>query len=292
MIIFLTGATGYIGSAVASALQKAAHAVIGLARSDEAAGQLHLRGISAHRGDLTNPQSLVGAAAAADGVIHTATTNDGTLDREAVCAMLGAVLGAGKPFVYTSGIWVLGDTHGQVADESWPVSPAALVVWRPAVEEMVLQSAQQNVQSIVIRPGVVYGRGGGIPADFRESARTHGAARFVGGGENRWPVVQVDDLARLYVRALESAPPASLLHAADRSAHRVKEIAEAASIGAGAEGRTESWPMEEARNTLGAYADALALDQQVSAEKARDLLGWRPRADGILYDLRCGSYVS
>jgi nucleoside-diphosphate-sugar epimerase len=292
MIIFLTGATGYIGSAVASALQKAGHSVIGLARSDEAAGQLHLKGICAHRGDLTSPESLIGAASAADGVVQTATTNDGGLDRAAICAMLGVVAGAGKPFVYTSGIWVLGETHGQIADETWAVHPAALVAWRPAVEEMVLQAAQQNVQSVVIRPGIVYGRGGGIPAELRQSARTDGAARFVGDGENRWPAVDVDDLADLYVRALENAPAASLLHAVEGSAHRVKEIAEAASTGAGVGGLTESWPLEEARKTLGAYADALTLDQQVSAEKARDMLGWRPRATGILEDLRRGSYVS
>jgi nucleoside-diphosphate-sugar epimerase len=292
MIIFLTGATGYIGSAAGSALQKAGHSVIGLARSDEAAGRLHLRAIAAHRGDLASPESLRDAAMAADGVIHAGTTNDGALDQAAVRVMLDAIAGSGKPFIYTSGVWVLGDTGGRVADETWPVNPAPLVAWRPAAEQFVLQSSERNVRSIVIRPAVVYGRGEGIPADFVESARTHGAARYVGNGENRWPVIDVDDLGDLYVRALEKAPAGTVLLASDGSAHRVKEIAEAASIGAGAGGRTESWPIEEARKTLGAYSDALALDQLISGERARVMLGWKPRASGILEDLRLGSYVS
>src|SRR5579872_283438 len=292
MIIFLTGATGYIGSAVAGALQKAGHSVIGLARSDEAAGPLHLSSVAAHRGDLSSPLTLTGATLAADGVIHTGTTNDGELDQAAVRAMLDALAGTGKPFIYTSGVWVLGDTAGRVADETWPVNPAALVAWRPGVEQLVLQASAQNTRAIVIRPGVVYGRGQGIPAEFVDSARTTGAARYVGHGENRWPMIDVDDLADLYVRALEKAQPGPLLLAAHGSADRFKEIAEAASIGAGAGGRTESWPLEEARKTLGAYADALALDQQVSSEKARSLLGWQPRASDILEDLRLGSYLS
>ena len=292
MIIFLTGATGYIGGAVAGALQQAGHSVIGLARSDEAAGQLHLRGIATHRGDLADPASLRDAAAAADGVIHTGTTNEGDLDAASVRAMLHAIAGSHKPFLYTSGIWVLGDTKGRVADETWPACPATVVAWRPAAEQTVLDAARQGVRTSVLRPAVVYGRGGGIAAGFAKSAREDGAARYVGHGENRWPAIDVDDLADLYIRTLEQAPPGTLLHASDGSAHRVKEIAEAASIGAGADGRTESWPLEEARKMLGALADALALDQQVSSQKARSLLGWQPRAAGLLDDLRQGSYTA
>jgi nucleoside-diphosphate-sugar epimerase len=292
MNIFLTGATGYIGGAVADALMKAGHSVTGLARSDEAAGKLHLKGVAAHRGDLSAPSSLAEAASALDGVIHTGTTNDGSVDQAAIRAMLDALNGSGKPFVYTSGVWVLGDTGEHIADESAPLNPAALVAWRPAVERMVLESAQKGVRAIVIRPALVYGRGGGIPADLVKSARDNGAARYVGTGQNRWPVIDVDDLANLYLRAVERAAPGTLLNAADDSAHRVKEIAEAASAGTGKDGRTTSWPLDDARKTLGAYADALVLDQRVSSAKASSLLGWKPRAAGILDDLRRGSYVS
>ena len=292
MNIFLTGATGYIGGAVADALMKAGHSVTGLARSDEAAGKLHLKGVAAHRGDLSLPASLAVAASALDGAIHTGTTNDGRVDQAAIRAMLDALNGSGKPFVYTSGVWVLGDTGDHIADESAPLNPAALVAWRPAVERMVLESAQKGVRAIVIRPALVYGRGGGIPADLAKSAREDGAARYVGTGQNRWPVIDVDDLADLYLRSVERAAPGTLLNAADDSAHRVKEIAEAASAGTGKDGRTASWPLDEARKTLGAYADALVLDQRVSSAKANSLLGWKPRAAGILDDLRRGSYVS
>jgi nucleoside-diphosphate-sugar epimerase len=292
MNIFLTGATGYIGRSVADAVMKAGHSVTGLARSDEAAGQLRLKGVTPHRGDLSSPVSLTGAVSALDGVIHTGTTNDGRLDQAAIQAMLGALSGSGKPFVYTSGVWVLGDTGDRIADESAPLKPVALVAWRPAIERMVLDSAQRGVRPVVIRPALVYGRGGGIPADLVTSARDNGAARYVGTGENHWPVIDVDDLADLYLRAFERGTAGTLLHAADTSTHRVKEIAAAASTGVGKDGRTESWPLDEARKTLGAFADALVLDQRVSSAKATSMLGWRPRARGILDDLRSGSYVS
>jgi nucleoside-diphosphate-sugar epimerase len=292
MNIFLTGATGYIGSAVADALMQSGHSVTGLARSDEAAARLHLKGITPHRGDLKSPESLTIAASELDGVIHTGTTNAGDTDQAAIRAMLDALNGSGKPFVYTSGIWVLGDTGDRIADEMAPLNPAALVAWRPAVERMVLDSAPQGVRAIVIRPAVVYGQSGGIPAELVESARENGAARYVGSGENHWPVIDVDDLAELYVLAFERAPAGAILHAVDSSTHRVKEIAEAASDGAGKRGRTESWPIEQARKILGAYGDALVLDQRVSNVKATTMLGWKPRARGIIEDLRNGSYVS
>jgi nucleoside-diphosphate-sugar epimerase len=279
--IFLTGATGYIGGAIADALNKAGHAVTGLARSDDATRKLRAKGVAPFLGDLKSPVALAKAAAASDGVIHAGTTNDGRIDQEAIQAMLDALRGSRKPFIYTSGIWVLGDTGGRIADESWPVNPAALVAWRPAVERLVLSSG-----SVVIRPGIVYGRGGGIAADFVRSARDTGAARFVGTGENHWPVVHVEDLADLYLLAL-AVSGGALFHATDGSVFRVREIAAAAS----ADGQTEAWPLEEARTTLGAYADALALDQLVSSDKARAMLGWKPRGASILDDLRHGSYA-
>jgi nucleoside-diphosphate-sugar epimerase len=275
--VFLTGATGYIGSGIADALLAAGHSVVGLARSDDAVRKLSAKGITPFQGDLNSPGNLSEAAAKSDGIIHTGTTNDGRIDQEAVNAMLGALRDSSKPFIYTSGIWVLGDTGGKIADETWPPNPAALVSWRPGVEQMVLRAARTGVRSVVFRPGVVYGRGGGILADFARSARETGAARYVGSGENHWPLVHVEDLADLYLRAFQRAASGTLFHATDGATRRVREIAEASSFDAGAEGRTESWPLEEARKTLGAFADALVLDQLVSSEKAKTTLGWQPR---------------
>src|SRR5579864_6327137 len=234
MKIFLTGATGYIGTGVADALVRAGHTVTGLARSEQAANALGLKGIAPHRGDIASPASMTAAAVAADATIYAGTTNNGSVDQQAVRTLLEAITGTGKRFLYTSGVWVLGDTSGKVADETWPTRPIALVAWRTGVEQLVLQAAQQRVLPIVIRPGLVYGRGAGIPAGFVQSARDKGAAQYVGTGLNHWPAIHVEDLADLYVRAIERATAGALFHAADDSKHTVKEIAEAASFGAGA----------------------------------------------------------
>jgi len=126
---------------------------------------------------------------------------------------------------------------------------------------------------------------------FAQSARDTGATRYVGDGQNRWPFVDVDDLAQLYVLALEKAPPGSVYHGAHGASYRVHAVAEAASIGAGAKGKTQASPLDEARKTMGGFADALVLDQQVSGEKAKRELGWSPRAASVLEDLKTGSYT-
>ena len=294
MEVFLTGATGYIGSAVAEALQKAGHKVTGLARTPEKAKLLEARGVRACLGDLLKPESVAAPARSTEGVIHTASTNDANAaqaDAAVVRAILKSLEGTGKPFVYTSGVWVLGATGDKVADEQAPVNPASLVAHRPAIEQEVLGSKGRGVRSTVIRPALVYGRGGSIPRMLTQSARETGATRYVGDGQNRWPFVDVDDLAQLYVLALEKAPPGSLYLAAHGPSYRVREVAEAASIGAGAKGKTQALPLDEARKTMHAFADALVLDQQVSSEKAKRELGWLPRAASVLEDLKTGSYA-
>ena len=295
MEVFLTGATGYIGSAVAEALQKAGHKVTGLARSAEKAKQLEARGIRPAMGDLLKPETTAAPARSAEGVIHTANTNDASApkaDAAAVRAILQALEGSGKPFVYTSGVWIYGSTGNKVADEETPPNPTPLVAHRPAVEHELLGHKNRGVRAMAIRPALVFGHGGnGILNMLLQSARETGTVRYVGDGQNRWPFVHVDDLAQLYVLALEKAPPGSVYNASHGPSYRVGEVAEAASIGAGAEGTTESWSLEAARKALGTFADALVLDQQVSGEKARKELGWSPRAGSVLDDLKTGSYA-
>jgi nucleoside-diphosphate-sugar epimerase len=292
MQVFLTGATGYIGTAVADRLRAAGHKLTGLARSDVAANRLTAAGIEPVRGDFSDPQSVGSAARSADGVISLATTYNPAVDGPAIDAILDALAGSDQPFVYTSGIWSHGNTGDVVVDETTPPKPAALVEWRQAVEDRVRDGAKRGIRTVVIRPAIVYGRGGGIPLGFVDSARKEGAARYVGTGENRWPFVHVDDLADLYLLALERAPAGSLLLGVSGPSHPVREVAAAASRGAGAGGRTTAWPLQEARKTLGPYADALVLDQQASGRRAQETLGWRPRHPDVLEDIERGSYVS
>lgn len=294
MRVLLTGATGYVGSAVADALLEHGHEVVGLARSEEAAQKLSAKGIGVWRGSLNEPESVAAAAREADAVIHAASTGDSEApqaDRQTVEAIIQAIEGTNKPFIYTSGVWVMGNTGESVATEESELDPTPLVAWRPAVEQLALDAAQRGVRSIVLRPAMVYGRGGGSVADFVASARKSGAARYIGTGENRWSLIHVEDLADLYVRALEQAEAGTLLMVASGPSMRVREIAERASRAAGAGGQTASWPLEEARGRLGPYADALVLDQQVSGERARNLLQWTPKAPTLAEELEHGSYA-
>ena len=291
MKVFLTGATGYIGSVVAEKLQEAGHSVVGLARSDESARELRDHGYDVQRGDLTDAAALKEAARATHGTIHAAATggpDQGEVDRQAVDALLEALEGSGKPFVYTDGVWVLGNTGDSAADEETPLDPVDLVAWRPAVVERVLGA---DLHGVAIRPANVYGRGGSTVAMLVDAGRKHGVVRYIGDGEQQWSFVHVDDVADLYVRALEDAPAGTLLHAAHPPSYSMKTVAEAASHAAGDGVKTESWPLEEAREELGPFADALALDQKVSASRAKSLLGWEPKGPDVLDDLRTGSYT-
>lgn len=289
MKILVTGATGYVGSALAGALVRTGRSVLGLSRSAEGDARLASRGIAAIRGELGDPARLGELTEPVDAVVWAATANRQDVDAPAIDAMLARLAGSGKTFVYTSGTWVHGDTKGAIVTEESPLAPAEIVAWRAAVEQRVLKTP--GVRSIVIRPGIVYGGGGGIPAMFSESLRAHGAVRFVGSGENRWALVFRADLAELYVRALASAPAGSVLLAVQASSHRVLDLARAASVGQGAEGRVVAWPLEEARKELGAFADALALDQRASAARAERLLGWKPVGPSIVEELQQGSYA-
>jgi nucleoside-diphosphate-sugar epimerase len=283
MNIFLTGATGYIGSAVAEQLRAAGHAVSGLARSQDAAAKLTANGVQPILGDLADPDAVRSAAARADGVIHAAMAwgpETAQLDEAAVRAIVDALAGSNRPFLYTSGIWVLGDTKGHVAGEIWKPRPPAIVAWRPAVEQLVLAGPERKVRGIVIRPAMVYGRGGGVIAGFVKEAKTTGVVRIVGDGNNHWSFVPVEGLAKLYVLAIESPLGGELFLAADGPAFTVRSVAEATGA------KVETVPLDVARQQMGPMADALVMDQRVMTTKAGRLLGWDPRYPNVLEEVK------
>ncbi len=291
----MTGGTGYIGQAVARRAIRLGHRVTALVREERsaAASALARLGVKLHAGDLREPQSFAATAGAADGVVHAASTNDASAavaDEAAVVAML-AHLRPGAAFVYTSGTWVYGNTAGEAATEASALNPTPLVAWRPSVEQRVLAlAASRSIAAVILRPAMVHGHGGGIFGMLAAMVRQTGSVRVVGEGRNRWPAVHVDDLATAYLGALEQAEAGDsrvaghLFNVVAEEAVAVAEMAEAirASVGAG---RVELWPLDDARNALGPFADALALDQAVSGQHARRVLAWESRGSGLIADL-------
>lgn len=271
MKIFITGATGYIGGNVAAALAKQGHDILALAHREGAHEELAARGYETVAGDLADPESLAGAARQADATVHAANTNDeqsAARDDAAVRAMVDAVEGSDAAFIYTSGIWVLGERSDEPATEGAPVDPLDLVAWRGPLERWLVDAAGSGVRTVVIRPGIVYGRGGGLPGMMER-----GELPLVGDGRNRWPLVHIDDLARLYVKAVARAPAGSILHGvADHE--RAGEVAEHLAA--------DSVPLDVGLERMGSFAAALALDQEVASRRTRALVGWEPKEVGIL----------
>ncbi|GAA1982581.1 NAD-dependent epimerase/dehydratase family protein [Catenulispora subtropica] len=290
MRVLLIGASGYVGSAVAERLTAEGHEVVALARPGSTRPAVPFE---RRFGDLKVPASLTAAVTDdIDGVVHLATpTGDARMDAAAVTALTEPMHGTIRPFVYTSGVWVLGATGEQSADEKSPTDPIAIVGYRPSVEEQVLALTDNGIRATVLRPGIVHGRGGGIPALLVDWARKTGVPRVVGAMDVRWPMVHVDDLADLYVKVLTQAPARTVWHGVAEPAVPVRELAAAAGRAAGVTGDVQVWPVDEAGQDLGKqFAEALALDQSVTAENAHTRLEWKPRGLDAVSDLRVGSY--
>lgn len=293
MKILVTGATGYIGSAVAEVLKGRGHAVFGLVRTPEKAAQLRAAGCEPVLGTLTDLASLRSAAQRADAVIHAAMgwgADTGAIDGAAVETFLKELAGSGRQFVYTSGVWVMGDTQGRLNGEAGPLHPPAMVAWRPAVEDNVLAAGERRVRGVVIRPGMVFGRRGGFLKDFFQSVKEHGAVRIVGTGEYHWSTVHLDDLAELYWRAAEKSDAGQLYIATAGMPQPVKKMALAVALQAGAEGKVESIPLEKARETMGPMADAVTMDIKAGSTKAARMLSWTPKLPSVYEEIAGGSY--
>ncbi len=271
MRILLTGGTGFIGSAVLSQLVEAGHTVTAVVRSPQSARSVEDAGAVSVVGDLFDREWLGSELSQHDAAIHTAAGSDGR-DAELNGAVIDAAIatygGTDKPFLLTGGIWTYGSSSS-ITENSTPDAPA-LTAWRVDAEQRLLDS---GVRATVIRPGIVYGHGGGIPAMLVASGAVPGT------GEQHWTTVHVDDLADLYVRALD-LPGGQGYVAVNGDNPKVADLADA--IGAQPEGDTAT--LEK----LGAFGEALLLDQQASGQKARADLGWTPSRPTLVEELKAG----
>ena len=282
MRVFLTGASGYIGSAVARELISVGHEVTGMHHSPESADRVRALGAEPVQGDLAKPETYAEVAAGHEVLIHLAMDygRPADLDQAAVDTLIEAARShwmRDAHLIYTSGCWILGETGNGPADEETALDhPATVVAWRPAHEERVLAQTGEGagLTPTVVRPGVVYGGKRGLVTPMFASAAEEGAARHIGDGANRWSLVHREDLAVLY-RLIVDARAAGIFHGVDGHPMRVVEVARAASEAAGAGGKTRSASLEEARESFGPAADAMVLDQALVSARGAEI-GWKP----------------
>jgi nucleoside-diphosphate-sugar epimerase len=285
MELFITGATGYIGFNVATAFRRAGYQVWGLTRSQAEASLLARNEIRPVIGSMQQPEGFGAIAAESDVLVHAAIdcqADSAALDTATVQALLDAARSSrmSKTVIYTSGVWVYGNTHGRPVTEEAPLAPAQAVAWRPAVEQIVLNA--DGVHGVVIRPGVAYGRDGGLTGLWFEGASNGGVLQVVGDGHNHWAMVHVDDLARGYLRAAQSKAGGEVFNLVDPSRSTVMEMSSAAAQAVGKIRQIEFIPVNEAAQEMGAMAEILALDQVVDAARARRLLDWEPKHLGFI----------
>ncbi|OXM85677.1 SDR family oxidoreductase [Paenibacillus rigui] len=293
MRVFVTGATGFVGSAVVPELLAAGHQVVGLARSDEGAAALKAAGADVHRGTLNDLDSLQNGAAAADGVIHLAFIHNfsdyaaaAETDRQAIEAIGAALQGSNKPFVVTAGTLML--SPGRLGTEEDTLPPNTL----RHSEKTAIGLVERGVRSSIVRLAPsVHGPGDhGFVPELIRIARDKGVSAYIGDGSNRWPAVHRIDAARLFRLAVEAAPAGSRLHGVGDEGVPFRDIA-------GVIGRHLNLPVasishEEASahfGWIGAFASA---DNPASSAKTQDLLGWKPVHPTLIQDLEEGHYFN
>ena len=295
MRVFVTGSTGFIGTAVVQELIRAGHTVLGLARSDASAQKLTQAGADVHRGSLTDADSLAAGARDADGVIHLAFDHElmaqgawadaADIDRQVTTAMTDALTGTDKPFVLTSGTGLLAFTFGPGHVGTEDETPAAGLP-RAASEAAALKAAGQGVRSSIVRlPPSVHGAGdqiGFVPI-LIDAARRTGFSAYVGDGDNRWPAVHRLDAARLFRLALEKAAPGTVLHGVAEEGVLVKSVAEA--IGAGLGVPVQSITPDDAAAHFAWFANFAGMDNPSCNARTRELLDWQPQQPGLLTDI-------
>jgi nucleoside-diphosphate-sugar epimerase len=289
MRVFLTGASGFIGSAVIDELKAAGHEVMGLARNDENAAKLTAAGVGVHRGDLSDPASLAAGAAACDATIHCAFIHDFSqyveniaIDRRAVEAMLAAMEGSGKPFILTSGT-LMADSGGEATEED-AASTEGPGAARGATERVVEDYAARGVRGMIVRLPQVHDREKqGLVSYAIEVAKGKGVSAYVGDGANRWAAAHVSDVARLYRLALEKGQAGARYHAVGESGVPMRAVAEAVGRRLGIP--AVSITPEEAPAHFGFLAMFAGRDAPTSSKLTQEWLGWTPVGPGLIEDL-------
>lgn len=294
MLVFVTGASGFIGSAVVPELISSGHEVLGLARSDASARAIASAGAQVQRGDLHDLDALRAGAEASDGVIHLAFIHDFSdfetsiaTDRQAIATLGAALAGSGRPLAIASG--TLGLAPGRTGTERDMPDPSSP---RAAAATTTLALADRGVRSSVVRlPPSVHGEGdhGFVPAVIA-AARERGVSGYVGDGSHAWSAVHRLDAARAFRLAIERAPAGSVLHAVADEGVPTREIAEA--IGAHLGLATESVHPDRAAEHFGWIGSLFAMDGRASSAITRELLGWEPTQPGLIADLDAGHYFA
>lgn len=297
MRVFLTGASGFIGSAVVPELIGAGHQVLGLARSDASAEALATAGAQVHRGDLEDLDSLRSGAVGADGVIHLAYIHDfskfednARVDLRAIETLGEELEGSDRPLVIASG--VLGLTSGRAATEEDPGDTASPVGGRRLSEHTLLALASRGVRSASVRLApTVHGEGDhGFVSMLIGVAREKGVSGYIGDGSTRWPAVHRLDAARLFGLALEQAPAGTVLHGVGEEGVTTRQIAEA--IGRHLHIPVVSVSAEDAAEHFGFLGAILAMDGPASSALTRERMGWTPTHPGLIEDLDEGHYFA
>ena len=291
MRVALTGATGFVGSHVQSALLEHGHEVIALVRDTEQADLATSRGATATVVDLFDRAAVADALADVDAAVHTASPGDATsadMDAAVVDGAIGAFAGTGKPYAHISGLWIYGN-NTDITEDS-PNQAPALVAWKKPIDAKIVDA--DGIRGAVVVSSVAYGDGGGaIPGALLGSPRdTAGNLIMVGDGQQHWSTVHVADLADAFRRVLENPSARGYYVVGNGANHTVAEISVAAAEAVGAPGAVAG-SADEARARFGDYfAEVLLLDQGTAASRARNELGWAPTHRTLTDELVTGSY--
>jgi len=295
MRVFVTGATGFIGSAIVRELIEAGHQVLGLTRSDAGAESLRAAGAEVHRGDLDDLESLRKGAALSDGVIHTAFNHDFSkyvanceADRQVIEAIGSALVGSDRPLIITSGTGMANTVPGQLALEENTAASSA-VIPRAASEEAAASVAARGVNVSVVRLPQVHDQvKAGLVTYAIGLAREKGVSAYVGDGLNRWPAAHVLDTAHLYRLALERRKAGARYHAVAEEGVPVRDIAEV--IGRGLQVPVVALSPEEAAAHFGWLGAFAGRDVPASSAQTQERLGWYPTGPGLIADLESARY--